>query len=102
MNLPSINLTPHEYVLAGIIGTAIIAYCIHVDKVFRRLNTRIEGSVLVDPYIEQVRAMRAMPGTQPGVAVSIQDTETGEFYYYPRDSEIRMKRDHRDRLWLDV
>lgn len=43
-----------------------------------------------DLYLEQVRAMRAMPGVQPGVAVSIQDQDTGEFYYYPRDSETRV------------
>lgn len=40
-----------------------------------------------DPYLEQVRTMRALPGTPPGCAVSIQDPETGEFFYYPKGSE---------------
>jgi hypothetical protein len=54
-----------------------------------------------DPYIESVRAMREANPSIPPCAVSIQDRETGEFYYYPAGSELRMKRNKNGRLYAD-
>jgi hypothetical protein len=45
--------------------------------------------------------MREANPSIPPCAVSIQDRETGEFYYYPAGSELRMKRNKNGRLYAD-
>ena len=75
--------------IAIIAATCVVAIELYV----RKMNKRLAEESDRDPYIDQVRAMRNLPGCQKDVAVSIQDQHTGEFYYYPRGSETRVRRD---------
>lgn len=92
-----------EWSAVAAITLIAAGYAIVSELYARKVNKHLAEEPDRDPYIEQVRAMRATPGTQKDVAVSIQDVDTGEFYYYPRGSETRMKRDpDSKRLYIDM
>jgi len=86
-------MTTAQTVIAVALVVFVIASTVYMSYKFRKIMRHLSEEPDRDPYIEHVRLMRRMPGVQPGVAVSIQDPETGDFYYYPRGSETRMKRD---------
>lgn len=84
--------------LAGVatgVGAVLVASLAWyaVDRWATHTFKKCADSPQYDPYLPEVRRLRDMPGVAPGVAVSIQDQQTGEFYYYPKGSEVRMKRD---------
>jgi hypothetical protein len=86
----------------GVLVILIVVTFVWLSELFWRRTSRfLADEPDRDPYIEQVRAMRAMPGVQPGCAVSIQDPKTGEFFYYPCGSETRMIRHQNNKLHID-
>lgn len=96
-------MTTHQLIAMGAIAMLALGTAIACELNMRKVNRHLAEEPDRDPYIEHVRAMRKLPGAQPDVAVSIQDHETGEFFYYPQGSETRMKRDPvSKRLYIDM
>lgn len=92
-----------EWATAAAISVIAAGYAIAAEHHMRKVNKHLAEEPDRDPFIDQVRAMRNMPGAKPDVAVSIQDQSTGEFFYYPRGSETRMKRDPvSKKLYIDT
>jgi hypothetical protein len=96
-------MTHTEWAAIAAISVIAVGYAIVSELYARKVNRHVAEEPDRDPYIAHVRSMRATPGAQKDVAVSIQDAETGEFYYYPRGSETRMRRDPvSKRLYIDM
>lgn len=89
-----------QAVLVGLVVVLFIGW-IWSDRWMHKKTREYDDSPHHDPYIETVRAMREANPNVPMCAVSIQDQETGEFYYYPMGSEVRMKRHTNGRLYAD-
>jgi hypothetical protein len=90
-----------ELSMGLLVIVTVVTFVWLIEWVYRRQMRFLADEPDRDPYLEQVRAMRAMPGIRPGVAVSIQDPKTGEFFYYPCGSEVRMIVDKTNRLYID-
>lgn len=88
--------------MACLVMLVVLVYYIRSSRRHRQEMRYLAEEPDRDPYLEQVRAMRSMPGAKPDAAVSIQDQETGEFFYYPRGSETRMVRNEKNaRIYID-
>jgi len=90
------------YIVTSLVIIIVAAFCWYMKNRLAKDELHIKNAGIYDPYIDHVRAMRALPGVDPEVAVSIQEPETGEFFYYPKGSEVRFKKDSSDKIHMDL
>jgi len=90
------------YIVTSLVIIIVATFCWYMKNRLAKDELHIKNAGIYDPYIDHVRAMRNMPGVDSDVSVSIQVPETGEFFYYPRGSEVRFKSDTTNRIHLDL
>lgn len=92
-------MTAVQYGGFAISMALLIVFLVFGYKSHKRVMRHLTEGPTKDPFVPQVRALREL--WKSNAAVAIHDEDTGAHYYYPKGSEVRMKANEKNRIYID-